>query len=53
MTDQQFNQEFDRGGDVSQGEIDSELAREAWLEASDIAYENWRDMQAEKIFNRT
>jgi len=55
MTDQEFNQEFDRGGSVQPGEIDTlktKLAREAWLEAADIAYENWRDQQVENLMNR-
>jgi len=55
MTDQEFNQEFDRGGSAQPGEIEAlkkKLAKEAWLEATDIAYENWRDMQVKNIVHR-
>jgi len=44
--------EMERAGDTHIGEIEQKLAMEAWLEAADIAYQNWRDMQVENVFNK-
>jgi len=45
-------EESERAGDITQSEIDTYLAKQAHIEASDIAYEAWRDQQAYNLMNR-
>jgi len=46
--------EMERSNDVHVGEIDKYLEKEAEKELtmSDLAYEDWRDQQVEKLFNK-